>query len=325
MQQLEDCVRLTQSKRIEIAENQYAQAKMHSDSVKEAEDFLMRWRRSRRLLYRENLVPLSLTDVLENVSRGNISRDLAGPIVTDYEKREAREMQNFLNQRISNSIRIFILSRETQPRSIDDCIKLIEQWIVANEHSNKEPKGIKVIDGIPVAVVDGHIMRVQVDPEFDLDAASNDYDQENQQDVDGQISKFGKGRGAGHSASKTNTGRQNPKGGAPAVAAPPPGTPQCPTCKGYHPDIRTCPNTLARQDNTFVSTPGAKCSWKVNGKFSCSGFDHFGRHHRQQWINENPGKPVPNAPSTPAAKSKSTGGARSKGKGKYKGKSEVQN
>ena len=53
---LEDAVGLTQDKRLIIAEEISAEARMTDDSVHGAEDFLSKWRVARRLLYKEGLV-----------------------------------------------------------------------------------------------------------------------------------------------------------------------------------------------------------------------------------------------------------------------------
>ena len=47
---LEDSVRLNPTKRLAIAEEFYAEAKMFDDSPREAEQFLARWRRARHLM-----------------------------------------------------------------------------------------------------------------------------------------------------------------------------------------------------------------------------------------------------------------------------------
>ena len=54
--QLVAAVRLTPARRLEIAEEKYASAKMHGDSVQEAEAFLTRWRHARYLMLREGLI-----------------------------------------------------------------------------------------------------------------------------------------------------------------------------------------------------------------------------------------------------------------------------
>ena len=89
--------------------------------------------------------------------------------------------------------------------------------------------------------------------------------------------------------------------------APPAGTPVCTTCRGSHPDVRGCPNGLAKQEPGFSTTLGSKCKWRVHGQYPCNGENHFPRHHRQLWVTENPGK------TAPPTKGKG------KGKGKYKG------
>ena len=71
--------------------------------------------------------------------------------------------------------------------------------------------------------------------------------------------------------------------------SPPAGVKPCQTCHGFHEDLRTCPNGLAKQDPTYRYTANARCGQTVNGH-RCEGHGHFGRHHRQQWATENPGR-----------------------------------
>ena len=101
--------------------------------------------------------------------------------------------------------------------------------------------------------------------------------------------------------------------GFPTDPPPPPGVQQRATRKGFHPDAHACPSILARQDTTYAATPGSKRRWKVNGQFPCSGATHFARRHRQQWVLENPNKPIPTANK-----------GKGKGKGKLKGKTDPE-
>ena len=53
----EEAVRLTPARRLEIAEKRYSEAKMHGDTVQDAEAFLSCWRQARRLMHKEGLLP----------------------------------------------------------------------------------------------------------------------------------------------------------------------------------------------------------------------------------------------------------------------------
>ena len=74
--------------------------------------------------------------------------------------------------------------------------------------------------------------------------------------------------------------------------------------------MKTCPKDMAAQDKTYNPMPGTECSWHVNGQYKCNGEHHYLRHHRQQWIVENPGNLVPDS---------QLGQTKGKGKGRFKG------
>ena len=112
------------------------------------------------------------------------------------------------------------------------------------------------------------------------------YDNGDEEDCDDlTVNAMSKGN-SGYTGSRSNA-RPKPrsKGGqAPLlkVVPPPPGTPKCPTCGGYHTDLRTCPCNIAKQDKHFTLGGEARCGFKCHGKWTCNGRSHFGRHHRQQ-------------------------------------------
>ena len=50
---------------------------------------------------------------------------------------------------------------------------------------------------------------------------------------------------------------------------------------------------LALKDAAFKGKPGETCSFRLQGKHKCGGAGHFIAHHRQQYQNEHPGRPLP--------------------------------
>ena len=70
---------------------------------------------------------------------------------------------------------------------------------------------------------------------------------------------------------------------------------------------------MAKQDTTFTVSATAKCRWRVGGQYACCGLNHFSRHHRQQWVSENPNKPIP-----------ALNLGKGRGKGRMKGKQIVK-
>ena len=74
------------------------------------------------------------------------------------ESHERREMHAFLNHHVSSSVYEFIMSQPEleQPKTILDCIRLIEKWCEVKARSrDKDKPSIKVIDGFTTAVIDG--------------------------------------------------------------------------------------------------------------------------------------------------------------------------
>ena len=57
----------------------------------------------------------------------------------------------------------------------------------------------------------------------------------------------------------------------------------------------------------------------VNGKYRCNGVGHYGRHHKNQWELESPGKTPPSSGKS-SGHSGQAGGKGGKGRGKGKGK-----
>ena len=294
---LEDSVRLNQTKRLTIAEEIYAEARMYEDTPKEAEMFLSRWRRSRYLMYKEGLVNKPRMELVERLSNQGADAESLQAVNHSLEVNERREMHVFLNQRVSKSVYEFIMSQSEneQARNIDDCISLIQKYCeVKARVLDKEKVAVKVLeggrrvvsmDGVPYAIDDprisGAFQHLVADTtESEPPRCSAPAVNVLGRSVDGRAEK--------QTASKASQGqgrdRINQKS-----RTPPAGVKPCQLCHGFHEDLRTCPNGIAKQDPTYRYTPNARCGQTVNGH-RCEGHGHFGRHHRQQWTAENPGK-----------------------------------
>ena len=308
-------VRLTPAKRLEIAERVDAEAKMHHDTVAEAEAFLGRWRRARHLLYREQLVGPPSQYVEQQMLAAGTDVLVVNAVVQQLRSSERREMNKFLEERISPSIYSLIKSREgtpEEPQNVEQAMQFVERWIVMHR-SAQHAKG-------------GRVGAVNADGSSDLGNQSGAgsladvsqdtgaaYDSENWPSGSATIAGMNQNANAGNLSAFGK--RADPRGKGAGVPNKPATGPPCPTCHGYHPDLKACPTHLARQDATFKPTPGANCHW-CSGGVTCGGQNHFSRHHRAQWVAEHPGTSLPARP-----KGKGRGkGAKGKGKGRFAGK-----
>jgi len=155
---LEDSVRLTQTKRLAIAEEIYAEAKMFEDSPREAEQFLARWRRARFMMYREHLVNPPVQAVLDSLGAQATDGGTMQVVQRSLENCERREMHHFLQVRVSKSVFEWIWGQpeRDQPKNIDDCIHLIERYCEVKVRTlEKDKPNTKVIDGVSTMLIDG--------------------------------------------------------------------------------------------------------------------------------------------------------------------------
>ena len=174
------------------------------------------------------------------------------------------------------------------------------------------------MDGVPYAINDPRISGVFQQLANDPSPADAAVEDEGDWYFDVSINAFSRGN---HDNSEGAKGGRAPKSSRGAgkerdnykVKGPPAGAVPCSVCQGFHEDLRTCPNGLAKQDPTYKASTVATCGHWVNGH-KCDGQGHFAKHHRQQWTAENPGKPVPWSSRTPKGKGKG-GGSRYNGKG----------
>ena len=123
---------------------------MYEDTPKEAELFLSRWRRSRYMMYKENLVNQRREDLVARLSSQGIDAESIQEVNHSLETNERREMHVFLHQRVSKSVYEFIMSQSESelPKNIDDCIILIQKYIeVKARVLDKEKVSVKVLEG----------------------------------------------------------------------------------------------------------------------------------------------------------------------------------
>ena len=327
---LEDACRLTNAKRVEIAMEIDSEAKMNGDSVAEAELFMERWRKSRFLLLKEGLIPVSPQVVIDQMNNEGNSPEMKDMVFRQLDVAYQKEITRFMDKRVSPSIMEFMYERQPIPRTLDEMLACVDLWVEKQRRSkhglrdrvNKleaiakglsnvsvlydggEQSGYPAICDDPerVAAVQQSCFNMHTDqsaaeaaPTVTHYGSCDVCDNTLVSDLDQQIAALTQQRNAAYLAGGNKRG-QPPQRKTFEGLKPPPGTVQCKLCKGYHSDTRGCPTTFAKQDRTFKPTPGAKCGWKVvqGGKtWTCNGEGHFNRHHRQVWQNENPGKTPP--------------------------------
>ena len=83
---------------------------MHGASLVEAEAFLGRWRRARHLLYRERLVGPSADFVEGQMTAAGVDLLMVSSVVHQLRSNERRDMNRFLETRISGGIYSLIKS-----------------------------------------------------------------------------------------------------------------------------------------------------------------------------------------------------------------------
>ena len=128
---LEQSVRLTPERRLQIAEELYGECRMTEDTYAEVENFLSRWRRARMLLHKERLVNPSSSETLNSLAHESCPPYLLAQIQHQLENSERREMQDFLDKRISATINAWIKGQplDRQPTNIEECIRCLERYL----------------------------------------------------------------------------------------------------------------------------------------------------------------------------------------------------
>ena len=148
---LEDCIHLTRTKRIEIAEKYDRSARMTGGTCKDVEDFLSRWRRAQRMLYREKIKPLPGVDIVKMFEDQNVSPESLAALKNTMEIESLKKMNHFMNERIDTRVEHWLRNRCPPPATIEACIDLMPTFIEIHTRTDTKAKGphINVIgDGI---------------------------------------------------------------------------------------------------------------------------------------------------------------------------------
>ena len=255
---LEDSVRLTPTKRLTIAEEIYAEAKMYDDTPQEAEMFLSRWRRSRYLMHKEGLVNRPRTELIDRLGTQGADAELLQAVNHSLEITERREMHTFLHQRVSKSVYEFIMSQgeNEQAKNIDDCVTLIQKYCeVKARVLDKDKVAVKVLEGDQrVVAIDGAHFSID-DPRIagafhqlaDFQSASAD---SREGEIAGPtapiVSTVGRSAESDlgeHKDVRSDGGLSRDRGGQ-RLRSPPAGAKACPTCRGFHEEFAYMPKWL---------------------------------------------------------------------------------
>ena len=86
---------------------------MTEDTYAEVENFLSRWRRARMLLHKEGLVNPSSSECLNMLANNGSPDYVISRFQLILENSERREMQDFMDKRISATINFFLADLAT--------------------------------------------------------------------------------------------------------------------------------------------------------------------------------------------------------------------
>ena len=139
---LEDACRLTNAKRVEIAMEIDSEAKMNADTVAEAELFMERWRKSRFLLLKEGLIPVSPQIVVDRMSQEGCSAEVLDLVYRQLDVAYQKEITRFMEKRVSASVMEFMYERQPIPRTLDDMMACVDLWV---EKQRRSKHGLKPV------------------------------------------------------------------------------------------------------------------------------------------------------------------------------------
>ena len=119
-----------------------AEAKMHDDTPGEAEAFLQRWRVSKYMLIKEGLVPVDPQTMIRQMQAAQTPGVPLSPEVLEIARKYCdigytKECHTFMYKRVSPSVFQFIKTRKPEPRTIDEMIGCVDEWV----ESHKRFKG----------------------------------------------------------------------------------------------------------------------------------------------------------------------------------------
>jgi len=137
---LEDACRLANAKRVEIAMEIDSEAKMNADTVAEAELFMERWRKSRFLLLKEGLIPVSPQVVVDRMGQEGNSAEFTDFVYRQLDVAYQKEITRFMEKRVSASVMEFMYERQPIPRTLDDMMACVDLWV---EKQRRSKHGLK--------------------------------------------------------------------------------------------------------------------------------------------------------------------------------------
>ena len=162
MLSLEEGLRLTAERKIALAHEIYAEAKMLNDSPQEAEIFLQRWRRGRYIMHKFNLLPDRLQFAQELMSQGVLPH-IVGRVSTMMIQNDRRELNELLEHRLSPSVYAFIRGQPDEVDSVDAVIILVQRWLETQRRFNTTTAQISALS-TGTAVVPPPQSRTHRDP-----------------------------------------------------------------------------------------------------------------------------------------------------------------
>ena len=277
MLSLEEGLRLTAERKIALAHEIYAEAKMLNDSPQEAEIFLQRWRRGRYIMHKFNLLPDRLQFAQELMSQGVLPH-IVGRVSTMMIQNDRRELNELLEHRLSPSVYAFIRGQPDEVDSVDAVIILVQRWLETQRRFNTTTAQISALHGhgSGATATEPDASRPPLPPSSD-GFVSSLIEEERQ-----RIAALSGNANAGYLAGSGGGARQ-PRGDGKGGQPPPlcTGGPRCTDCDSHHPDVKKCPNDLAMADPAYAPGKG-RCRFKVYDKYLCNSAKHFARHHKQR-------------------------------------------
>ena len=135
---LEGAARLTPVRRQAIAEEFAEGAKMENDSVSAATNFLHKWRKSKQLLHRCDLVPPTWEEVEQDCMRF-LPTDTCMKIYKEFSIREQREFYHFMTFRVSKTVAHYMYQLPPCyiPTTIGQAIVVIQRWVDSHTMTQK--------------------------------------------------------------------------------------------------------------------------------------------------------------------------------------------
>ena len=268
---------------------------MHLDFVQVVGHFFQGWRRGQRAMSKFGPIPQGGA-IMRAMAAEGTSPELQAAVRASLAVNEHRDVNEFLEHRVTPSVYAFIVQQTggQQVQNLDHAMGLVNLYIETHRrspggrvnamHGEAQSSNQGAYDNrgtqeappaFPTTSVpadEGGFISAAIQQERDRIAAMS-----NQANA---AQMAGRGGGAG---GKGQPGAKGPKGpGKPKTPVCNSG-PRCPDCGCHHPDVKKCPNDLARSDPRITSEskpgPNSTCGHLVYGKYRCDSTKHWARHY----------------------------------------------